>query len=213
MVAGAWVRAAGVVIVVMSTGAWALPADDHARALKAYQQGDVVGAMALLRAPARAGHAASQSLLGFLYEKADFAAEAAQLWQQAAAQGDAEAHAGLAGLYLSGRGVAKDEKAALRHFSEAAARGHAAAAEALAMAWLRGQLGADARAEPAAAQAALQRAAGLGHLASAEALAAGYRSGDWGLARDEAQARLWAARAESWRRMRAAAGAASGNTP
>lgn len=209
MVARGWFRAAGFLAAAVSVGAQALPADDHALGLKAYQRGDVAGAMAALRAPARAGHAPSQSLLAFLYDRADFAAEAAALWQQAAAQGDAEAHAGLANLYLTGRGVAKDEKAALRHFSEAAARGHAAAVEALANAWLQGQLGTDARAEPAAAVQALKRAAEQGHLASADALAAAYRSGGYGLGVDAAQADAWAGRAATWRRARAAASGAT----
>lgn len=204
---GSWLCAA---LLLVAAAAWAGPQEDHQRGLLAYQRGDMAGAMQALRAPAQAGHVASLSLLGFILERADFSAEAARLWQQAAARGDADAHAGLANLYLTGRGLAKDEKAALRHFSEAAAQGHAAAAEALANAWLRGQLGTDARADPAAARKAIERAAGQGHLASAEALAAAYRQGELGLQRDETQAAAWTARAESWRQQRASAPAAKG---
>jgi len=197
----------GGVALLAAAAAWAGPQEDHQRAQAAYQRGDIAGAMAALRAPARAGHAPSQSLLGFILDRADFSAEAAALWRDAAAQGDAEAHAGLANLYLTGRGVAKDEKAALRHFSEAAARGHAASVEAVAQAWLKGQLGCDARADPAGARAALERAAAQGHLPSADALAAAYREGGLGLVRNEAQAMAWASRAEAWRQQRATASA------
>jgi uncharacterized protein len=183
-------------------GDWA---QQHQRGLLALQRGDVAAAMAALRGPAQAGHAASQSLLAFILDRADFTAEAARLWRDAAAKGDAEAHAGLGALYQSGRGVAKDEKRALWHFSEAAARGHAAATELVALAWLQGQLGADAAAEPAAARAALLRAAEQGHLASADALSGGYRTGRFGLPVDEAQAQAWQTRAAQWRQQRAAA--------
>jgi hypothetical protein len=190
-------------LAALTGTAGATPQDDHQRGLQAYQRGDVAGAMSALRAPAKAGHAPSLSLLGFLLDRADFTAEAAALWQRAAAMGDAEAHAGLANLYLEGRGFAKDEKLALQHFSEAAVRGHAAAIEAVATAWLRGQLGADAAAQPEQALAAIVRAAEQGHLACADALAAAYRDGRYGLARDAGLAASWQARAAAWRAQRA----------
>jgi hypothetical protein len=77
----------------------------------------------------------------------------------------------------------------------------------VAQAWLQGQLGADAAAEPASARAAVLRAAELGHLASADALAAGHRSGRFGLALDPVQARAWEQRANRWREQRAIASA------
>lgn len=124
---------------VAGTIAWALtgatlaaPADDHRRGLAAYQRGDVVAAMAALRPAARAGHAPSQVLLAFILDRGDFPDEAARLYREAAAQGDAEGHAGLANLLLTGRGIAKDEKAARAHFSAAATLGHAGAQQALA---------------------------------------------------------------------------------
>lgn len=175
------------------------------RGLLALQRGDVASAMGALRAPARAGHAPSQSLLAYILERADLVAEAVPLWTAAAAQGDADAHAGLGSLYQSGRGVIKDEKLALRHFSEAAARGHAASVELVAQAWLQGQLGAHAAADPDSAQAALLRAAEQGHLASADALAGAYRSGRWGLKVDLQQAQAWQDRAKRLRDQRASA--------
>lgn len=195
---------AGLVLPVQAT-----PDDDHRRGVLAFQRGDMGGAMTALRAPAQAGHAPSQSLLAHLMDRADFVDEARVLWQQAAAQGDAEAHAGLASLYLAGRGVAKDEKRALQHFSEAAALGHALAIELVATAWARGQLGADATTAPQLARAALTRAADRGHVESAEALALGYREGRYGLPVDPGQAEGWRARAQAWRTQRALAGPAA----
>ena len=108
--------------------AWAAPEDDHRRGLAAYHRGDV----ATLRAPAKAGHAPSQSLLAFMLDRGDFVDEAAALYRQAAAQDDTEALYALANFHLIGRGVAKDEKQALALFSKAAELGHAASMQVIA---------------------------------------------------------------------------------
>ncbi|HOX66740.1 MAG TPA: tetratricopeptide repeat protein [Burkholderiaceae bacterium] len=183
----------------------AIPSDDHARGVLAYQRGDVVAAMSALREPARAGYAPSQALLAFILDRSDFSEEAFRLYRDAAAQNDAEGHAGLASLYFAGRGVAKDEKLALEHFSKAADLGHAASIETVANAFLKRQMGLDADGpDGAAAVAALTRAAGQDHVASAEALARAYQSGRYGLAADPAQAANWQARAVAIRKKQAA---------
>lgn len=180
------------------------PPEDYQRGRAAYQRGDLVTAMGALRPAAAAGHAGAQSLLGYIYEHSGFIAESTRLWQLAAAQGDVEANVGLANAYLTGRGVAKDETLALQHFSKAAAQGHVATIEILATAWINGQLGLNAKAEPAAALAAVRRAADQAHLPSADALALAYRDGLYGLTPDAAQAAAWQARATAWRKQRAA---------
>lgn len=185
-------------------GAQAAPADDHARGLKAYHRGDVVDAMNALRPAVQAGYAPAQTLLAFILERSDFAEEAVALYRSAADQGDAEGHAGLANAYLSGRGVAKDEKRALQHFSKAADAGHAPSVEVIATAWAQGDLGLQAGADPAAARAALQRAAAQGHLASAEALAVAYQKGRLGQAPDPAEATRWQQRVAELRQQRVA---------
>lgn len=187
----------------LATAVWAAPADDHQRALQAYNRGDVVGAMSALRAPAKAGHAPSQALLAFILDRADFVDEAAKLYAEAASQNDPEGHAGLANAYLTGRGVAKDEKLALQHFSKAAELGHALSIDGVANLYLKGQLGlADAPTEEALA--AVRRAADRGHLPSVDALAAAHASGRWGLAVDPQQATVWRTRAAELRARRAA---------
>lgn len=200
--ATAWLVAA--LALCRAGGAGAAPADDHARGLRAYHRGDVVEAMQVLRPAAQAGHAPSQTLLAFILERADFTEDAVALYRAAAEQGDAEGHAGLANAYLSGRGVAKDEKRALQHFSKAADAGHAASVDVIATAWAQGGLGLDARADPAGARMALQRAAAQGHLASAEALLGAYQQGGLGQAPDAAEAARWQLRVTQLRQQRVA---------
>lgn len=193
------------------TSATGAPADDHARGLKAYHRGDVVDAMAQLQPAARAGHAPSQALLAFILERSDYTEEAVALYRSAAAQGDADGHAGLASAYLSGRGIAKDEKQAVLHFSKAADAGHAASVEVLATAWLAGDMGLDGRADPAAARTAVQRAAAQGHPPSAQALATAYQTGGLGLVPDAAEAARWQARVAELRQQRLAKSAPKAN--
>lgn len=168
--------------------------------------------MSGLRAPADAGHAASQTLLAYILDHADFPEQAVSLYSKAAAQGDAEAHAGLANLFMTGRGIAKDEKKALVHFSKAADLGHTQSMLVLADAHLKGLLGLGS--EPkgnAGAVAALLRAAEHGHVPSAQALAKAYRDGNLGLAADGAQAAQWQSRVAELRKQRT--GAVSKSTP
>jgi TPR repeat protein len=119
----------------------AAPVDDHQRGLQAWQRGDVASAMRALRPAADAGHVRSQTLLAFILDQAGFADEATRLYQAAAAQGDAEGHAGLAAAYQGGRGIAKDEKQAALHFSKAAELGHVPSMAVLARAYRNGELG------------------------------------------------------------------------
>lgn len=183
----------------------AAPDEGFLRGQRAYQRGDVVAAMSALREGARGGHAPSMTLLAFILDRSDFSEEAAALYRSAAEQGDAEAHAGLANFYLTGRGLAKDEKAAFAHFSKAADAGHALAIEVVANAHLKGPLA--IWAAPEAALAAVQRAALRDHLPSVEALAAAYRSGAMGLTADAGLAAQWQTRAIEIRRQRSTSSA------
>jgi len=201
-------------LALVLTGAGAAPADDHRAGWVAYQRGDVVAAMAALRPAAAAGHAASQALLAFILEHADFIDEAVALYRSAAVQDEPEAHAGLANLYLVGRGVAKDEKQALAHFSKAADLGHALSIQVVADAYLGGQMGVgQAPADDARAVVALRRAAEIGHLAAIEGLARAHRSGRFGLPLDASQAAAWDARAAEVRRQRVARPARPASAP
>ncbi len=202
-----WAVLTGLVLaglaVLPAEQALAAAADDHARGLLAYRRGDVVGAMSALRPAARSGHAPSQALLAYILDRADFTEEAFALYREAAAQDEPEGHFGLAQAYLVGRGVAKDEKLAMQHFSKAADQGHASAIEVVAEAHVRGQHGMGAAA-PDLAVAAVRKAAERGHLISIEGLSQAYRSGRWGLAVDPAQASAWQSRATQLKAERSA---------
>jgi TPR repeat protein len=181
----------------------AAPEDDFRRGQLSYNRGDVVGAMSALRPAADAGHAPSMALLAFILDRAGFDADALRWYRAASERGDAEGHAGLANFYLTGRAVAKDEKAAFGHFSKAADLGHALSIEVVAGAHLGGALGPAAAADGAQALAALERAALRNHLPSIDALAEAYRSGTRGARVDAQQADVWRTRAADLRRLRA----------
>ncbi len=182
----------------------AAPEDDFQRARAAYSRGDVVAAMAALRPAAESGHAPSMTMLAFILDRADFDTEAARWYREAAGRGDTEGHAGLANLLLTGRGVAKDEKAALAHFSKAAEAGHEASIVLLADAWLGGPLAPSLPADAAAGRAALERAALRNHLPAIDALAQAFREGGrFGVSADAQQAAAWSARAAELRKLRA----------
>ena len=198
--------------LLLGASAMAAPEDDHRKGVQAYARGDVVGAMSALSAPAKAGHAPSQTFLAFIRDRADFVDEAFELYRAAAAQDHPEGHAGLANAYLTGRGIAKDEKLALQHFSKAAELGHPLAIEAIANAHMKGQLGL-ASAPPAQTVAMVRRAADKGHLPSIEGLAQAYRTGQWELPVDAAQAAAWQARAKELRSQRASAASAPKAAP
>lgn len=181
--------------------------DDYRAGQQAFARGDVVGAMTPLRRGAAAGHAPSQSLLGFILENAGLVDEAAGLYRQAAAQGHADAQAALAGLYLVGRGVPHDEREAFVLFSRAAASGHATAIKVVADVYLRDDvrmLGDDR--SDALALAALRRAAEADHLPTIDRLVLVYQRGELGVPADAAEAERWQARAAKLRPRPPAAG-------
>lgn len=181
------------------------PAAEHQRAVDAYQRGDVSAALKLLRAPADAGHAPSQRLLAFILDRADVPDEAFRLYRSAAEQGDAEAHAALASFYAGGRGVAKDEKLALLHFSKAADLGDPLSINVVADAHARGTLG-TAAVDATQSARAIRRAAEQNHPPAVEALAGAFTSGRFGIAPDGTQAAQWQARAEALRKQARATG-------
>lgn len=125
-------RSLAAALVLIAAAAFAAPEDDYASARKAYARGDVSGAMRTLKPNVAAGHGPSMALMAFMLERSDFVDEALALYRRAAELDVADAHVGLGNLYLAGRGVAKDENAALVHFSKAARLGDAHAAALVA---------------------------------------------------------------------------------
>ena len=169
--------------------AWAAPEDDYRLGADAYRAGDVVRAMALLKTSADAGHAPSQSLLAYILDQAEFNEEAVAYYRKAAAQGEAEGEYGLGSMYAAGEGVKRDPAEARKWITRAAERGHAAAINSLAQAYIDGELGIDeSQRNGADALRWMRLAADAGYLPALERLAAAYRTGAYGLAVDLKQA-------------------------
>ena len=169
--------------------AWAAPEDDFRAGSQAYRSGDVVQAMALLKKSADAGHAPSQALLAYILDQAEFNDEAVDYYRKAAAQGDPEGEFGLGSMYAAGEGVKRDPAEARKWIARAAEKGHAAAINSLAQAYIKGELGLDeTQRNGAEALRWVRRAAAAGYLPAMEHLAAAYRAGAYGLAVDLKQA-------------------------
>jgi len=169
--------------------AWAAPEDDYRLGADAYRSGDVVQAMALLKTSADAGHAPSQSLLAYILDQAEFNEEAVAYYRKAAAQGDADGEYGLGSMYGTGEGVKRDPAEARMWITRAAERGHAAAINSLAHAYIEGELAIDeTQRNGAEALRWIRLAAESNYLPAMERLAAAYRTGAYGLGVDLKQA-------------------------
>lgn len=193
--------ASGICVTLWATvGAWASPEDDYRAGSKAFYGGDFVQAMALLRKPADAGHAPSQSLLGYILDKAELNDEAVVYYRKAAEQNDADGQFGLGSMYAAGEGVKRDLAEARKWITRAAEKGHAGAINVLAQAYINGALGID-ESERNGAEALrwVRRAADSGHLPAVERLALAYRTGGYGLAINLEQAQALEAKAKAAR--------------
>lgn len=189
-------------LLLASAVGHAAPEDDFQAGRKAYEAGDVTGALKVLRAPADAGHPGAQRLLAFVLDSAGLYEESVAYYRKALAQGDLDAEYGLALALLSGNGVPKDAAQARRHIESAAGRGHALSIRWLAESALRaGPRGAPADTPSTLSPADLdwvRKAAALDHLPSLDHLSRAYRAGTYG-APDLAQAKEYEARAEKLR--------------
>lgn len=179
---------------------WAAPEDDFRAGSEAYRSGDVVQAMALLKKSADTGNAPSQALLAYILDKAEFNDEAVAYYRKSAAQGNADGEYGLGSMYAAGTGVKRDPAEARKWIARAAEKGHAAAINSLAQAYIRGELGVDETSRNGAeALRWVRRAAESGYLPALVHLAAAYRTGSYGLAVDLKQAEALDAKARATR--------------
>ena len=177
-------------------------AQDFARAERLMREGDVATAMPLMRRLAdQEGYAPAQARLGDLLDKSEDNEAAVAYYRKAADQGDADGAYGLALMYASGEGVARDAAESLRWMRVAAEKAHPQAINLLAQAYLAGEPALKAQAD-FAAQAVqwLQRAAGNGFVPAMDGLAQAYRTGEYGLTTDSGQAQAWQEKAEAARR-------------
>jgi hypothetical protein len=125
----------------LAPAALAGPAEDTERAEQTYRSGDVVGAVALLRGAASANYAPAQVRLAAILDAAEEDAAALELYRKAAAQGDAAGEYGVGLMHAKGEGTKKDGPEALRWYRQAAAKNYVPAVEAIAWAYLTGDLG------------------------------------------------------------------------
>jgi TPR repeat protein len=178
----------------------AAPEDDYRTGERAYQTGDVSGAMQALRRAADAGHAPAQVLLADILDKAEFNEEAVVYYRKAASQGNADGEFGLGNMYASGEGVDRNLAEARNWYTRAAGKNHPQAINVLAQAYMRGGLDI-ADKDRGTEQAAnwIKRAAGNNYLPAIDYLAKAYRTGAPGLAVDIKQAEVLEARAAGLR--------------
>lgn len=183
------------------------PAEDYVVAKKAYDAGDVVGAMPLLRKGVDAGHTPSMVLLGDILDSSEFDEEAAVVFRKAADKGDPEGQFRLGKLYSLGEGVKKDLAEAHRLILAAAKQGHRQATNVMAQAYLSAQLGIPASARNGEESLHwVQAAEGNDYLPAIDALLLAYRNGGFGLSPDAKEAERLQAKANALRNIQEDAG-------
>lgn len=182
------------------TGARAAPDDDYRKGAASYAQGDVVTAMAPLKAAADAGHAAAQALYAQILDRADSDEEAVGYFRKSAEQGNADGQFGYGAMLASGEGIKRDRAAGRKWIVLAAGQGHKLAINELALAHLTGRLGlADEPRDDKEALRWIRLAADADFLPAVDGLADAYRKGGLGLAIDAKAADDWAAKARKLR--------------
>lgn len=160
-----------------------------------FRNGDVVGAMTLLRAPAKAGHVPAQVQLAYYLDYAEQNEEAFRWYMAAAEAEDPEAQHQIGRLYASGEGAPEDLDLARQWFERAACQGHAPSIRVLAIAYEEGTALTGISYEQAVAW--LEQGIAIGDAWSLVRLSEAYRTGDLGLRVDRTKAD--ALRAESER--------------
>lgn len=162
------------------------PQEYVAKAEKAFDESDVITAMSYYRKAAEAGYVPAQTRLAYLLDTSEENEEAIRWYQQAAATGDAEAEYGLAGMYVSGDGIAQNTEEALRLFTSSASKGFAPAIHVMAAAYEEGELG--LRIDYELAREWLEKGAQLDDYWSVKRLARAYGNGELGLRIDRQKA-------------------------
>lgn len=167
---------------------------------KAYKEGDIAGAMALLRPAADAGHALSQAFLGYILDQSSFFDEAAAYYRKSADQGCAAGQFGLGVMYAEGSGVKQNFAEARRLLILASEQGHKQAVNVMASAYINGGLGLDdAAREKPEALSWIKRSAENDNLPAIDALAVAYQTGQYGLTPDPKKAEALIAKANKMR--------------
>ena len=185
------VYAAMVVLVAGLSGpAVAGPEEDFLEGMKWAGRVDYVTAIPHLQKAADAGHPAAAAVLGSILSDSGYDEEGLKYFRQAATAGNLPGMYGLAGMLASaGEGGKKDFVEAKALFEKSAEQGYAPSVQAMAQAYIYGELGIpEDQRKGADALKWITRAADAGYLRALEVLEQAYRTGDYGLAVDPAKA-------------------------
>ena len=156
------------------------------RAEKAFDESDIVNAIAHYRKAAEAGHVPAQNRLAYLLNISEQNEEALEWYRKAAASGDAEAEYHLAGMYAEGDGTPQDLGQALRLFTLSANKGYAPAIHVMAAAYEQGEMG--LRIDYELVREWLDKGVQLNDHLSIKRLARAYSNGELGLRIDRQKA-------------------------
>lgn len=181
--------------------------EDYDLGFKRYQEGDVVGAMTPLRRASGAGHLKSMVLLAEILDRSEFDEEAVGWYRKAAEQGELDGMFGYGAMLAAGEGVKKNPAEARRWMLKAAEAGHLQAANVIAEAYLRADLGyTEADRSSAEALRWIKAAAKNDFLPAVDALAEAYRTGrNLGIQPDLQQAEAYQTQANRIRQIDAKA--------
>jgi TPR repeat protein len=193
------VLAAG--LLCLSGPAAAGPAEDYELGRTRFLEGDMVGAMTLLRKTVDAGYVKAMPLLAEILDISEFDDEAMALYRKAAQLGDTDGMFGLGAMYFAGEGGEKNVAEGLRWMRQAGELGHAQAITTLAHAYVKLELNltpAD-RDTPDALRWVVE-AAKKDFLPAVDALAEAYRTGGMlGVSPDPVLAAQYTAQSEKIR--------------
>ena len=128
-------------LMFTAQGAWANPDRDYQRGLDAYLNEDLINAMQILEQAATQGHLKAQVLLAFILDKSEENEAAVKWYRMAADAGNPSGQVGLAGMYLTGEGIAKDIEKGRSLIIQAANKGYEPAMRTLSEAYANGEMG------------------------------------------------------------------------
>lgn len=136
-----------IMLGLVAPAAFAGPAEDHAKALKMWEIGNVPDAMVLWKTLAEGGHVPSQVWLADMLDQSEANEAAVHWYEKAAAQGDAAGEHGLGMMYAKGEGLKQDFEKALSLITRAAEKGYPRSVVMLAEVYKSGGLGVQPDAE------------------------------------------------------------------
>lgn len=178
--------------------------EDFEAGKKAFDAGDLVGAMTPLKRAADADHAQAQVLLAYILDYSEFDEEAIAYYRKAAEKGNADGQFGLGSMIANGEGIPKKDPIEGRRWIKLAAeQGQKMAINVIAQAYLNGYLGlTEAERSNEETLRWVRLAAEQDSLPAIDALALAYREGKLGLSTDLVRATELEAKARKLRNLK-----------